>query len=139
MSEPERPDLVTPGELVPSDPDQAPGMPDLGGLLGGLDLDGLLGAAQSMQVQLAEAQERIASTVVEGQSGGGVVRIAATGDLTFTAVHIDPEAFDPDDPSMLEDLVLAALHDVATQVAELQADASPGLDLGGLGGLLGGG
>ena len=67
---------------------------------------------------------------------GGAVRIAVTGGLEFRSVHIDPEAVDPDDVEMLEDLVLAALHDATAKVHELQAEASTalgGLDLGGLG------
>jgi nucleoid-associated protein EbfC len=135
----EQPDDVTPAMPEPG------GMNDLGGLLGGLDLGNLLGAAQSMQQQMAEAQERIAETVVEAQAGGGAVKIEATGDFRFRSVHISPDAVDPDDLTMLEDLVLAALHDIVDAIAELQTGASPmggmdlgGIDLSGLGGLLGG-
>jgi len=102
--------------------------------LGGLDMGSLLGAAQNMQAQMAEAQERMAETEVEGQAGGGVVRIGVTGGLEFRSVHIDASAVDPDDPTLLEDLVLAALNDAVAKVNELQAEASPlgGIDLGGL-------
>jgi DNA-binding YbaB/EbfC family protein len=102
--------------------------------LGGLDMGSLLGAAQNMQAQMAEAQERMAETEVEGQAGGGVVRISVTGGFEFRSVHIDAAAVDPDDPTLLEDLVLAALHDAIDKVNELQAESSPlgGLDLGGL-------
>jgi len=138
----ELPDAIIPGE--PEEPNHDP--TDLGGLLGGLDIGSLIGAAQSMQEQFAEAQARLAETIVEGKAGGGVVRISSTGDGRFTEVHISPDAFDPDDPSMLEDLVLAALHDVAEQVSGLQNAGSPlgddgglgALGLGDLGGLLGG-
>ncbi len=106
------------------------------GALGGLDLGSLMGAAQEMMGQMAEAQEALAAQVVEGSSGGGLVRIVSSGDGQFTAVHIDPAAADPDDPTLLEDLVLAALHDSAAQVSALQASASP-LGGGALGGLLG--
>lgn len=110
--------------------------------LGGLDLGSLLGAAQSMQAQMVESQQRIGATVVEGQSGGGAVTIAVTGGFEFQRVTISPDAVDPDDHSMLEDLVLAALRDAATKVAGLQAEANPlaglGDSLGGLGGLFGG-
>jgi len=104
----------------------------LGG--GGLDLGALIGAAQQMGAQMEEAQERIGATEVEGSSGGELVRITALGSGAFTGVHIDPSVIDPADPSMLEDLVLAALLDLGQQIAELQAEASPmgGLDLGGL-------
>lgn len=122
-----------------SDPavDDTSGDLDLGGLLSGLDMGALLGAAQSMQAQILEAQRQAAQSSVTGQAGGGVVRIDADGSLAFTAVHIAPEAIDPDDPTMLEDLVLAALHDVVARIEELHRGANPlaGLDLGGLGGL----
>ena len=102
--------------------------------LGGFDMGSLLGAAQSMQEQMMEAQEQLASAVVEGQAGGGVVRIEVTCGMEFRSVHIDPAAVDPEDPTLLEDLVLAALHEAVGAVNRLQAEASPlgGLDLGGL-------
>jgi nucleoid-associated protein EbfC len=108
-----------------------PSMPDLGGLLG---------MAMDLQQQVAAAQEKAAAEVVEGQSGGGAVRIAVTGGFEFQSVVISPEALDPDDVEMLQDLVLAALHDAAGKVADLHAAADPlaamgGLDLGDLGGL----
>ena len=127
------------------------GLPDLsegpaGGLPGdgGLDMGSLLGMAMDMQQQLLAAQEQAAHTVVEGQAGGGVVRIQVTGGLEFQGVTIDPDAVDPADVEMLQDLVLAALHDAVARVQELTEQANPmaglgmgDLDLGGLGGMLG--
>ena len=101
------------------------------------DMGSLLGMAMDMQQQLLAAQEQAASTLVEGQAGGGVVRIEVTGGLEFQAVHIDPDAVDPDDVEMLEDLVLAALHEAVAKVNAAQQDALGGI-AGGLGGLLGG-
>jgi DNA-binding YbaB/EbfC family protein len=121
---------------------------DLGGLgaglgdaLGGLDLGSLVDMAQSMQAQMAQAEARIAESVVEGQSGGGAVKISVNGNYEFERVEIDPASIDPDDPSMLEDLILAALHDATSRIDQLRADASPlgGLDLGGLGAMFGSG
>jgi DNA-binding YbaB/EbfC family protein len=105
----------------------------------------LLEQAQQMGEQLMAAQAEAAAQVVEGQSGGGAVRIEVTGAGEFTSVKIAPGAVNPDDVEMLEDLVLAALHD-ATKNVEAAAGEGGGLDLGGLdlggldlGGLLGGG
>jgi nucleoid-associated protein EbfC len=111
-----------------SDP---PGQPDLGGLFE---------QAQKMQQQLMEAQAQAAEQVVEGHAGGGVVKIEVSGGLEFRSVTIAPEAVDPNDVEMLQDLVLAALHDAMARVNELQQSAMGGLGLGGLdlGGLLGG-
>ena len=114
--------------------------PNEGSPLEGLDLGALLGAAQSMGAQMAEAQEQLAATVVEGTAGGGLVKITATGEWVVQSVSIAPDAVDPDDIATLEDLVLAALRDVGERIAALQAESSPlgGMDLGGLGGMLGG-
>jgi DNA-binding YbaB/EbfC family protein len=101
------------------------------------DLGSLLGMAMDLQQKVAAAQEEAATNVVEGQAGGGAVRIAVTGGFEFRSVTITPEALDPDDVEMLQDLVLAALHDAVDRVYELQTAASPmaamgGLDLGSL-------
>jgi DNA-binding YbaB/EbfC family protein len=102
----------------------------------GLDLGALLGQAQAMQQQILDAQAEVAAQVVEGQSGGGVVRIEVTGGWEFRSVTIDPAV--GDDHEMIADLVLAALRDAAARVAELHEQSVGGVDLGGLGGLLGG-
>lgn len=102
------------------------------------DLGGLLAQAQEMQQQLMAAQAEAASTIVEGRAGGGAVVVEVTGGLDFRSVRIDPSVIDPEDPSLLEDLVLAALHDAIAQVNEMQQGAVGGLDLGALGGDLGG-
>jgi DNA-binding YbaB/EbfC family protein len=101
------------------------------------DMSDLLKHAQKMQEQLLEAQASAAEQVVEGQSGGGAVRITVTGGMEFQSVVIDPAAVDPDDVEMLQDLVLAALRDAMAKATELSQQAMGGLDLGGLGGLLG--
>ncbi|MDW3177087.1 MAG: YbaB/EbfC family nucleoid-associated protein [Acidimicrobiia bacterium] len=122
-----------------NDPNAA--MPDLGALLGGgaaggmPDLGGLMEQAQAM---LAGAQEA-AAEIVEGSSGGGMVKIEVDGNFTVHSVSIDPSVVDPNDVEMLNDLVLAALRDASSQLQESQSDAMGGMDLGGLGGLLGGG
>jgi len=121
-----------------NDPNEAAAMPDLGALLGGgaggMDLGGLMEQAQQM---LAGAQEA-AAEVVEGSSGGGMVKVEVDGGFNFHSVKIDPSVVNADDVDMLNDLVLAALRDAATQLQESQADAMGGMDLGGLGGMLGG-
>ena len=113
-------------------------MPDLGALLGGgaggMDLGGLMEQAQQM---LAGAQEA-AAEVVEGSSGGGVVKVEVDGGFNFHSVTIDASVVDPNDVEMLNDLVLAALRDASSQLQDAQSGAMGGMDLGGLGGMLGG-
>jgi DNA-binding YbaB/EbfC family protein len=102
------------------------------------DLSQLLQQAQAMQQQLMDAQAQAAEQVVEGVAGGGVVRITVTRDMHNESVTIDPHAVDPADVEMLQDLVLAAIHDAVARVNELQQESMGGLG-GALGGLLGGG
>ena len=109
---------------------------DGGAGLGGLDLGALLGQAQAMQQQILDAQAEVAAQVVEGQSGGGVVKIQVTGGWDFRSVTVDSSV--GDDHELIADLVLAALRDAATRVEELHQGSVGGVDLGDLGGLLGG-
>jgi nucleoid-associated protein EbfC len=110
----------------------------------GFDLSGLLQQAQAMQQQLAAAQEAQAVTTLTGSAGGGKVTVAVSGGGEFLRVTIAPDVVDPSDVELLEELVLAALRDASTQIAELQSGAMSNLQLpdlgglGGLGGLLGG-
>lgn len=104
------------------------------------DLGGLLAQAQEMQRQLFEARASVAEQVIEGQAGGGIVKVRCTGELEFEAVTISPGALPAleqasrDDLEMLEDLVLAAIRDAVGRVNQLNQEALGGL--GGLGGLL---
>jgi DNA-binding YbaB/EbfC family protein len=105
----------------------------------GFDLEALLGSAAQMQQQLMAAQQAAAAQVVEGQAGGGAVKVRVTGGLEFQAVELAPGVIDPDDPEMLQDLILAALHDAMDNVQGLQQQMMGGFDPGNLdlGGLLG--
>ncbi len=103
------------------------------------NMNELLKQAQKMQEQLLAARAEAETQEVEGQAGGGVVKVRVTGGMEFRSVTIDPSAVDPDDVSMLEDLVLAAIRDAVTKAGQVSEQAMGGLDLGGLGsGLFGG-
>lgn len=111
-----------------------PGAPATGGLG---DLGGLLQSAQ----EAFSAQAQAAQQVVEGSAGGGVVTVNMTGNGEVTAVTLAPEVVDPGDIEMLQDLIVAALHDAGVKVTDLQRQALGalgGLDLGGLGDMFGG-
>jgi DNA-binding YbaB/EbfC family protein len=97
------------------------------------DMNELLRQAMAMQQQLVAAQQEAAERTVTGTAGGGLVRIVMNGSGEPSSVRIDPEAIDPSDPELLEDLVLAALRDALHQVGDLRASAMGGLDLDGLG------
>jgi DNA-binding YbaB/EbfC family protein len=107
-----------------------------GATTGGFDLSNLLDQAMAVQRDLADKQAALADELVEGQAGGGAVTIVVTGRFEFREVRVRPDAVDPDDVDLLQDLVLAALHDATRAVNELQASAMGGIDINGL---LGGG
>jgi nucleoid-associated protein EbfC len=97
-----------------------PEMPAAEGPVGGLDLGGLLSQVGDMQRSLQEAQEAVASQLVEGSAGGGAVRVRVTGGLEFDSVHVSPDVVDPDDVDILQDLLLAAIRDAVERAQELQ-------------------
>jgi hypothetical protein len=74
---------------------------------------------KKMQEQMLKAQEELASKTVEGSAGGGVVTVTATGHRKITNITIKPEAVDPDDVDMLQDLVLTAVNDALTKAEQL--------------------
>ncbi len=96
----------------------------------------LLQQAQQMQEQMASAQAELATQTFEGSSGGGVVKATVSGDGTLLSVKIDPSVIDPEDPEMLEDLVLAAVNQGLAAAGEAaqthMGGIAGGLDLGGL-------
>lgn len=96
---------------------------------------------QQMQADMAAAQEALAAETVEATSGGGMVKAVVTGAGVLEAVSIAPEVVDPEDVEMLEDLVVAAVSEALKlaqeRTTERMGAVTGGLDLGGLGGLLG--
>ena len=79
----------------------------------------ILRQAQQLQRRLNEAQEALENESVEASSGGGVVTATVSGKQKLLSIRIDPAAVDPDDVSMLEDLVLAAVNEAMDKAQEL--------------------
>lgn len=77
----------------------------------GGNMQQIMKQAQMMQKKLQEAQAQLAEAEVTGTAGGGMVEVVIKANKTPVSVSIKPEAVDPDDVEMLEDLVLAALND----------------------------
>ncbi|HTQ80738.1 MAG TPA: YbaB/EbfC family nucleoid-associated protein [Thermoanaerobaculia bacterium] len=75
----------------------------------------LMKQAQEMQERL---QRELAETVVEASVGGGMVSVKMSGHKQLVAVKIDPEVMDPKDPSVLEDLIIAAVNEAGRRVEE---------------------
>ena len=93
---------------------------------GGID-PSMLRQAQELQDQLAAAQEELKAATVEATVGGGVVTVELGGDHRLRRVHIDPDVLDPDDPEMLQDLVLAAVNEAADKLDALEQERMSGL------------
>ena len=87
----------------------------------------LLKQAQQMQAKLAETQ---ASLRVEGTAGGELVKVTLTGTKELVGLSIAKDAMDPEDPSMLEDLLLAAFRDAGAKVDEAMKKQMGGLGAG---------
>jgi len=81
---------------------------------------------------MAEAQEALADETVEYTAGGGMVKVVADGHQNVRSISIDPQVLDPDDVSMLEDLVLVAVNGAIEASQELANQRMEGLT-GGLG------
>ncbi|HEX7056912.1 MAG TPA: YbaB/EbfC family nucleoid-associated protein [Bacilli bacterium] len=86
---------------------------------------------KKMQEQMLKAQEELGNKTVEGTAGGGAVTVVVNGHKKVQSVAIKPEAVDPDDVEMLQDLVLAAVNDALTKAEEL-ANQDLGKFTGGL-------
>jgi len=80
----------------------------------------LMKQAQKMQENMLKAQEELADTEVVASSGGGMVEIVMSCDRKLSSITIKPEAVDPDDVEMLEDLILAAFNEAQKLVEEEQ-------------------
>lgn len=104
-------------------------------------LNQMMRQVQKMQADMAAAQEALAHETIEAGAGGGMVTATVTGTGDLVSVSISPDVVDPDDVEMLEDLVVAAVTEAMRQAQKRQGDrlggVTGGLDLGGLGGLLG--
>lgn len=101
---------------------------------GGNNMQALMRQAQKMQDDLKKAQEELADTEVEATSGGGMVTVVMTCDRKIQEIKIKPEAVDPDDVEMLEDLIMAAINECMAEV-EKENERVMGPITGGMGGL----
>ncbi len=81
------------------------------GLGGPGNLGDLMKGAQKMQREMARVQEELKGRIVEGDAGGGMIRVQVNGAQEVVAVKIDPSIIDPDDVEMLEDLIIAAVRE----------------------------
>jgi nucleoid-associated protein EbfC len=97
----------------------------------------MLKQVQKMQADMMAAQEQLKNEEVEASAGGGMVTVKVSGDLVVKSITIAPEAIDPDDAELLQDMVLAAVNEGLRAAQELQQSRlgglTGGMDLGSLG------
>jgi hypothetical protein len=89
---------------------------------------------QQMQAEMAKAQESLKDEMVEASAGGGMVTVKVSGELELLDLKIDPEAVDPEDVELLQDMVQAAVNEAMRAAQEVAATKIGGVT-GGLGGL----
>ena len=81
-----------------------------------MDMNQIMQQARKMQAELESAQDNIKQMEVTTSAGGGAVKVTVTGDMKLTSLEIDPEAVDPEDVEMLEDMIIAAVNDAIEKV-----------------------
>jgi nucleoid-associated protein EbfC len=90
------------------------------------NIQDMLKQAQEVMAAQQEAQEALKEQKVEASAGGGMVKVVVSGDLRIDSLTIDPDAVDPEDVEMLQDLVLAATNEALRQAVDLQEKAMQG-------------
>ncbi|GAB6159166.1 YbaB/EbfC family nucleoid-associated protein [Desulfotomaculum varum] len=89
-------------------------------MMGG-NMNKMMKQVQKMQQEMAKMQEELANRTVEATAGGGAVKVVASGRQEIVSITIKPEAVDPEDVEMLQDLLLAAVNEALRQSQEMVA------------------
>lgn len=109
--------------------------------MGMRNMSRMMKQVQKMQAEMMRVQEELAEKTVEATAGGGMVTVVANGHQEVVSVNIDPEAVDPEDVEMLQDLVLAAVNEALRAAKDMAADemakVTGGLNIPGMPGLPG--
>lgn len=107
-----------------------------GGFPGGMpgNMNNIMKQAQKMQKQMEEVQAELESSEYTATAGGGAVEVTISGTKEITKIKLDPEAVDPDDVEMLEDLIMAATNEAIRKIEEMSTQRMSNI-AGGLGGL----
>ena len=83
------------------------------------NMNDMMRQVQQMQAEMAKAQESLKDEVIEASAGGGMVSVKVSGELELLELRIDPEAVDPEDVELLQDMVLAATNEALRSAQEL--------------------
>lgn len=105
-----------------------------GGNMG--NMNAVMKQAQKMQEELQRAEEEVKQMTSEATAGGGMVKVVVTGEMVVQSITIDPEAVDPDDVEMLQDMVMAAtneaLRGMQEKSSERISEATGGMNIPGI-------
>ena len=88
-------------------------------------MQAMMKQAEAVKRQMEQAKEDLANTLIESSSGGGMVTVEMSGAYELLNLKIKPEAVDPDDVEMVEDLVIAAVNEALSQVTKLRDETLP--------------
>jgi nucleoid-associated protein EbfC len=103
------------------------------------NMGNIMKQAQQLQAKMAKIQEELSEKTVEASAGGGMITVVANGKQELISIHIEKEVIDPDDPEMLQDLVLAAVNDALTRAKDMMnqemGKLTKGINIPGLPGL----
>ena len=106
------------------------------GFPGGGNMQQMLRQAQKMQQDMQRVQEELEEMMVEATSGGGMVSAVVSGSKSLISLKIKPEAIDPEDPEMLQDMIVAAVNEAMRQAEEMaqqkMSQVTGNINLGGL-------
>ena len=102
-------------------------MAGFNGFGGGGNMQQLIRQAQKLQEQMEKDKEALENSVVNASSGGGMVEVKMNGKREIVALNIKPEAVDPEDVEMLEDLIMACINDANRQIDELVQKMMPNI------------
>ena len=103
------------------------------GMGGGMNMNNMMKQVQKMQKQMEDAQKALEEAEFSATAGGGAVQVTVSGKKVLTKVKLDPDAVDPDDVEMLEDLIMVAVNDALKQVEDANASNMAKMT-GGMGG-----
>ncbi|KXB35277.1 DNA-binding protein, YbaB/EbfC family [Atopobium deltae] len=102
----------------------------------GMNMAQMMKQARKMQEQLAQTEEKLRDMEVSSSAGGGMVKVTATGGMRITSIQIDPEAVNPEDTDLLQDMILAAVNDALNSAQDLASQqmsaVTGGLNIPGL-------
>ena len=104
--------------------------------MAGMNMQEMMKQARKMQEQLAQAQESMKDVTIDASAGGGMVKATVNGDLELVSIQIDPDALDPEDVDLLQDMIVAAVNEAIRGVSEVaskqMSSITDGLDIPGM-------